>query len=157
VNVAEAESPLEPVTVIVYTPDATLATMNEPLSVPPEIEQLSDAITTPPVNEQVASPDENPTPETRTVDPTVADVGLSVTDAVTEGAVTVNVAEAESPEDPVTVIVYTPTATLATRNEAVNVPLEIVQVWEAMKLPDNEQVISLGENPEPDTRTVDPT
>jgi hypothetical protein len=105
VNVAEAESPLEPVTVIVYTPDATLATMNEPLSVPPEIEQLSDPITPLLVIEQVVSPVENPTPETRTVDPTVADVGLSVTVAVVEGAVTVNVAEAESPVDPVAVTV----------------------------------------------------
>jgi len=105
VKVAEAESPVEPVTVIVYDSAATLATVNEPLNVPPDIEQVSDPITPLLVIEQVVSPVENPTPETRTVDPTVADVGLSVTDGGTEGAVTVNVVEAESPVEPVAVTV----------------------------------------------------
>jgi hypothetical protein len=48
---------------------------------------------------------ENPVPDTRTVDPTVAEGGLSVIDCVAEDEVTVNVAEAESPVDPITVIV----------------------------------------------------
>ena len=40
VRLVEAESPLDPITVIVYTPAATLATTNEPDRVPPEIVQL---------------------------------------------------------------------------------------------------------------------
>ena len=42
-------------------------------------------------------------------------------------------------------------------NAPVNAPLEMEQVWEATTLPDNEQIVSLAEKPEPDTSTVDPT
>jgi hypothetical protein len=99
---------------------------------------------------------ENPVPDTRTVDPTVAEVGLSVIDRVTEAAVTVNVVEAESPVDPVTTIVYTPTATLATTKEAVRVPPETVQVEAPTPPPDNEQLASVEENPEPEIKTIEP-
>ena len=47
--------------------------------------------------------------------------------AADDDPVIVNVAEAESPVDPVATIVYTPAATLATANDALNVPLEIEQ------------------------------
>lgn len=100
VNVAVAESPVEPVAVIVYAPGATLATVNEAVSVPAEIKQLSVAKTPPLVNEQVVSADANPAPDTSTVDPTVAEERLSVIDAVAEDAATVNVVEAESPVEP---------------------------------------------------------
>jgi hypothetical protein len=83
-------------------------------------------------------------------------MGLSVIDRVTEAAVTVNVAEAESPVEPVATIVYTPTATLATIKEAVRVPPEIVQVEVTTPPPDNEQLASFAENPEPVTKTIEP-
>jgi hypothetical protein len=61
--------------------------------------------TTLPDNEQLVSLVEKPEPDTVTVDPTCPDAGLSVIDRVTDAEVTVNVADAESPVDPVTVIV----------------------------------------------------
>jgi len=106
-------------------------------------------------NTQVVSLVEKPDPDTVTVVPTGAEAGLSVIDRVR--ALTVKVAEAESPVDPITVTEYVPAATLATTNEAVNVPPETAQVGVPTALPDNEQVVSLEEKPEPDTRTVDPT
>jgi len=104
VNVVEAESPADPITVIVYTPAATLATINEPDSVPPEIEHVCEDMP-PPVIKQALSLVEKPDPVTETVAPTGAEDGLSVMDRVTEAVVTVNVAEAESPVEPVAVTV----------------------------------------------------
>ena len=40
VKVVEAESPVDPVAVIVYAPVSTLATTNDPVNVPPETEQV---------------------------------------------------------------------------------------------------------------------
>ena len=54
-------------------------------------------------------------------------------------------------------IVYVPAAMLATTNEAVRVPPEIVQVEVPTGLPDNEQLVSLDENPVPPTKTTTPT
>jgi hypothetical protein len=55
------------------------------------------------------------------------------------------------------VIVKEPEPTLATINEALKVPPEIVHVEVPTTLPDNEQLVSLEEKPEPDTMTDDPT
>ena len=72
-----------PVAVITYAPAARLATTNEALSVPPEIEQ-AEVLTGLPDSEQLVSLDENPEPATKTTTPTFADVGLRVTNLVTE-------------------------------------------------------------------------
>lgn len=66
-------------------------------------------------------------------------------------ALTVRVAEGDSPEDAPTMIVYTPATTLATINEPVRLPPEIVQVEAPTGLPDSEHPVSVGKNPEPDT------
>jgi hypothetical protein len=66
--------------------------------------------------------------------------------------VTVNAVTATSPAGvPVAVMMYAPTGVLATVNVAVSTPLEIEQVELLTGLPDNEQVTSVVENPEPDT------
>jgi len=67
-----------PVIAMLYEPTAALATINDAVIVPPETEQVSDAIAPPPVNEQPVSLSENPEPEILTVDPADAEVGLSV-------------------------------------------------------------------------------
>lgn len=60
---AEEESPTGlPVTVIVYAPAGTLATMNEPVIDPSTTEQVSEPIEPPPANEHVESLDEKPDP-----------------------------------------------------------------------------------------------
>ena len=59
----------------------------------------------PPDNEQLVSLVENPDPVTVTVAPTGAEEGLTTMDRVVDGTVTVKVAEAESPVEPVAVIV----------------------------------------------------
>ena len=65
--------------------------------------------------------------------------------------------DAESPVGvPVAVIVYAPAAPVATVKAPANVPSEIVQLWEARAPPDNEQLVSDGEKPEPVTCTVVP-
>jgi hypothetical protein len=72
----------------------------------------------------------------------------------------VNVDEEKSPELPVAVIVYTPAGTLATTKlkPTAIVPPAIVQlVGLPTGPPDNEHVVSVEENPEPATKTVDPT
>ncbi len=102
VNIAEAESPVDPDAVIVYAPAATLATTKEALNVPPETLQV-DVLTGLPNKEHAVSLMEKPEPETRTVAPTRAEVGLSVIDAVER--MTVRVTDAESPVDPDAVIV----------------------------------------------------
>jgi hypothetical protein len=80
----------------------------------------------PPDNEQAVSLAEKPEPDTVTVAPAGAETGLSVIDG--GGALMVTMAEAESPREPVAVIVYPPAGTLATTNDAVKVPPEIEQV-----------------------------
>jgi len=65
--------------------------------------------------------------------------------------------DAESPVGlPVAVIVYAPAAPVATLKAPANVPSEIVQLWEATAPPDNEQLVSDVEKPEPVTCTVVP-
>jgi hypothetical protein len=49
-------------------------------------------------------------------------------DVVVTTALTVKVAKAESPVDPVAVTAYEPAVTLATTNDAVNVPPDTEQV-----------------------------
>jgi hypothetical protein len=67
-----------------------------------------------------------------------------------EGGRTENVAVAKSPSGlPVARIVYKPAGTLATSNEPIMMPPEIAQEGEATGLPDNVQLVSLDENPEP--------
>jgi hypothetical protein len=101
-KVAEAESPTGlPVERIGYEPAVTLVTVNLPVNVPPEIEQV-EPLTGLPDKEQVVSVDENPEPETTTVAPTAPETGVRVT----VGPLNPNVAEAESPVGvPVAVIV----------------------------------------------------
>jgi hypothetical protein len=70
---------------------------------------------------------------------------------------TTKVAEAESSLGlPVAVIAYVP-ETLATTNEANKVPLEIEQLEVPTGVPDNEQLVSAVENPDPSTSTDAPT
>ena len=83
-----------PVAVIVYAPADTLATTNEAVNVPPEIEQVDEA-TAPPVIKQEVSRVENPEPETITSNPIELEVGLSVMVGVPP--MTVRVAWTESP------------------------------------------------------------
>jgi hypothetical protein len=64
--------------------------------------------------------------------------------------VTVNAVTATSAAGvPVAVMTYAPAAMLATVNVAVSTPLEIEQVELLTGLPDNEQALSVVENPEP--------
>jgi hypothetical protein len=67
-SVAEAESPVDPVTVTVKEPAPTLATTNETAKAPPEIVHV-EVPTTPPDKVQPVSLDEKPIPETKTIDP----------------------------------------------------------------------------------------
>jgi len=67
-------------------------------------------------------------------------------------ATTMNVVEAWSPPRlPLALIVYPPGTTLATLNEAVKVPLEMVQVELLTGLPEREQAASADKKPEPET------
>jgi hypothetical protein len=68
VNEAEAVSPVDPVTVTVKEPAPTLATTNEAAKAPPEIVHV-EVPTTLPDKVQPVSLDENPVPETKTIDP----------------------------------------------------------------------------------------
>jgi hypothetical protein len=62
-----------------YTAGFTLATMNEPVMVPPEIAQDGDEMgPVVPFIVQVESAEANPEPDTETVTPAGADEGLSV-------------------------------------------------------------------------------
>ncbi|HMK82077.1 MAG TPA: hypothetical protein VK503_00005 [Candidatus Bathyarchaeia archaeon] len=79
-----------------------------------------------PDNVQVVSLVEKPEPVTVTVDPAGAVTGLSTIGRAR--APIVNVAEAESPVDPVAVMVKEPEPKLATTNDPVNVPPETEQV-----------------------------
>jgi len=81
-----------PVTAMLYDPTAALATINDAVIVPPETEQVSDAMAPPPVIEQPTSLSENPEPEMLTVDPAGAEVGLRV--MVGKPPLTVNEADA---------------------------------------------------------------
>jgi len=91
-KIVDAASSWLPVTAMLYDPTAALATINDAVIAPPETEQVSEAIAPPPVIEQPVSPSENPEPETWTVDPADAEVGLSV--IVGKPPLTVNEAEA---------------------------------------------------------------
>ena len=62
---------------IVYVPVDILATTNEAVKVPPETEHVMDP-TGLPESEQLESLDEKPEPDTETVEPTFAELGLSV-------------------------------------------------------------------------------
>jgi len=91
-----------PVTVTTYEPAATSATTKEPVYVPPEIEQVCEAIGVPDDEQDVSLVDKLE-PEKSTVLPTPADDGLKVREVA---LLTVNVADAESPIGlPVAVIV----------------------------------------------------
>jgi hypothetical protein len=82
-----------------------------------------------------------------TVVPAGPEDGLRTSD----GGRTLNVDDEESPVGlPVPVIVYCPGGALSTLNEPVRMPLEIEQVAEVTG-PDSVQLVSLDENPEPDT------
>ena len=85
-----------PVTVIVYTAAATLATTKEPVTLPAEIEQDCDEIELPePVIVQVESPGANPEPDTVTLAPASAELGLVVREGI--GSINWKLAVAESP------------------------------------------------------------
>jgi hypothetical protein len=76
----------------VYVPAGTLATRKEPTSEPPEALQLDRAPTTLPDNVQAESVAEKLVPDTSTVAPTEAEVGLSERDGTgIEEAVVVDV------------------------------------------------------------------
>jgi hypothetical protein len=78
----------------VYVPADTLATTNEAVRVPPEIEHVLDP-TGLPESEQLESLDEKLEPETDTSNPTELEVGLSVIVGVPP--MTERAARAESP------------------------------------------------------------
>jgi hypothetical protein len=72
-----------PVTVIVYTAAATLATTKEPVTAPAEIEQDGEEIEPPePVMVQVESFGVKPEPDTVTLAPASAELGLIVMDGI---------------------------------------------------------------------------
>jgi len=88
-----------PVTEIVYTAAATLATIKEPVTAPAEIEQDGDEIEPPePVIVQVESPGAKPEPDTVTLAPTSAELGLIVMDGM--GSINWKLAVVESPAGP---------------------------------------------------------
>ena len=88
-----------PVTVIVYAAAATLATTKEPVTAPAAIKQVGDEIEPPePVMVQVESPGEKPKPDTVTLAPTFAGLGLMDMDGM--GNVNWKLAVAESPAGP---------------------------------------------------------
>jgi hypothetical protein len=107
VRVAEAESPVLPVTVTVYVPGETVPIVKLPLGAPlPGVMILHPTDTTagePPIVHIALSAAENPAPLTTIVAPTGPELGIRVNVGCD---MTVKVAEAESPATlPVTVIV----------------------------------------------------
>ena len=62
---------------MMYVPAPMLAAINDPVRVPPEIEQVMDP-TGLPESVQLVSLGEKPEPDTEMVAPTCADVGLMV-------------------------------------------------------------------------------
>ena len=131
VNVAWAESPVEPVTVTVYVPGDTPPTKKLPLGAPlPEVIVHVGVMARVlgPILQKV-SPNEKPVPVTVTADPTAPVVGERVILAVdVVEPVIVKDAEAESWVIPVTVIVYVPgVVALTTLNPApANCPLVLI-------------------------------
>ena len=90
-----AESPTgPPVTVTVYPPGLTSATVKEAVTDPSRIEQVAETME-PPDREHVESLAEKPDPSTFTVLPAEAEKGFTV--SVRAGPVTMRVAEVESP------------------------------------------------------------
>ena len=75
------------------------------------------------------------------------------------GARIVSVAEGFSPPGlPFAVIAYGPSGWLATRMEPVRIPFETEHVNDAIAPPSvSVHVVSPGENPDPETATVEPT
>jgi hypothetical protein len=104
VKLAETDSPLGlPVTLIVYRPLVTFATIKEAATFPFEIAQFAE-LTRSPVSVQFESVEGNPAPVIVTPAPGGAEV--SFRDNERDALVTVNVCEAQSPSGvPVTVIV----------------------------------------------------
>ena len=135
VNVAEAKSEVEPVTLIECAPSAALATtVNDPLTEPPLVNVQVGAITMSgdgvllrqPVMYVPTSPDANPFPLIDTTVPTTPAKGLSVIEGAVGGGADpfVKPVDAESAGvPPFTVTVYGPSRTLAlTWNAANTVP-----------------------------------
>jgi len=117
VNIACAVSyvpPTVPITVTVYDPLATFATVKVPLTVPvPDTIVQAALVTLDPVIEHVVSDAMNPLPVTVTLVPRVPLRGLR---CITGPVVTLKVASAKSlpPELPVTRTMYDPADTLPT-------------------------------------------
>jgi hypothetical protein len=92
---AVTESPTgDPVTVTVYPPTVTLATVKEPVIDPSDIEHVPDAIASPD-SRHLESSSEKPDASTCTVLPTRAEEGFNVIIRAT--LVMMRFAEAESP------------------------------------------------------------
>jgi hypothetical protein len=113
VNVACAESPVEPVTVTVYVPGDTPPTKKLPLGVPLPAVIVHVGVVTRvlgPIVQGPVSPNENPVPVTVTVDPSPPDVGERVILALPGGGpVTLNAAVPDiSPVLPLTWTRYVP-------------------------------------------------
>lgn len=121
VNVADPKSPVLPVTVTVYVPLATPATMKEPDIEPAATEQVGPAEIRPggvEENVQPVSAAAKPEPVTSTLVPARPTVGTSVI-----AAVTVNGAVPKSPVAPRTLTVLGPfVAAGSTVKEPVTVP-----------------------------------
>ena len=179
VNVAEAKSEVEPVTLIECAPSAALAnTVNEPLIEPPLVNVQVGAITMSGegvllrqfVTYVPTSPDANPFPLIDTTVPTTPANGLSViVGAVVVVVVTtaplVNPVEATSTGDmPLTVIVYEPSGgPEPTVNDPATRPVALsVQVWAvAIVSPaPSSNVLQFAPppfpNPDPETATTVP-
>lgn len=147
--VAIPESSPLVVTAMAYVPTGPV-TVNVSVNMPLPIVQGMVGPGTP-VKAQVVSLEKNPNPETLTEREMLfgPEDGLRTSD----GGRTVNAVDEKSPLLPVPVIVYVPARTLATVNESVRMPSEIVQMGggEPTGLPDNVQVVSLDENPDAHT------
>ncbi len=138
VNVADPKSPVLPVTVTVYVPLATPATMKEPDIKPPAMAQVGPAETRPggvEDNVQPVSAAAKPEPVTSTLIPARPTVGTSAI-----AAVTVNGALPKSPVAPLILTVLGPfVAVGSTVKEPVTVPSGAIEHVNA--------VISMAEDP----------
>ena len=139
----ESDSGL-PDAVTSYEPAETLGTVNDPVSAPLDIVQVSD-VTAVPLRLQDESFVEKPVPPTETVAPTYAEVGLKVIEAELVNT-KLKLADAESSSGvPIAVIEYEVGATLATTNDALKVPSEREHEDEATTVPDRLQPVSAVE------------
>ena len=155
VKLAVPESPVGlPVAVIVYAPKETALTVKDPTKFPFEIEHDEEA-TGLPESEQLESLVEKPEPDTLTPLPTEADVVFRVSVGVVR---IVMYADEESDSGlPDAVTSYEPAETLATVNDPVTAPLDIMQDSDVTTAPLRLQDESLVEKPVPPTETVPPT